>query len=145
MKVIMRWAIAAGSVALAYASLGQAQAAPPAADAATRSGVAAAQAAGSMNTSAPRGERENTRLAALAPAGMSPQEACTGFESVAECATALHLAQNLNIPFTDLKARLAAGDPMEAALRDLKPDADAPRELRRALNQARADTQPPRG
>jgi hypothetical protein len=148
MNVVMKLAIAAGAVALAHSGHTYGQVPPAAADGpaatATQSGKPKPH-VGSMNTASPGGERESTRIAALTPSGMSPQEACTGFESVMECATALHLAQNLNIPFTDLKARLAAGDPMYAALRGLKPDADAPRELRRAEKEARADTQPPRG
>jgi hypothetical protein len=80
-----------------------------------------------------------TRLAAIVPSGMSSEEACSGFRSVEECATALHLAQNLNIPFTDLKSRLASGERVSAIIHDFKPQADPKVEIARARDQAHAD------
>jgi Rod binding domain-containing protein len=80
-----------------------------------------------------------TRLAAVVPSGMSPQEACAEFRSVEECATALHLAQNINIPFKDLKSRLKNGERVSAIIHDAKPQADPKAEISRAQDQARAD------
>jgi hypothetical protein len=88
---------------------------------------------------------ESPRLAALTPAGLSPREACTGFESIRECAAALHLAQNLSVPFTDLKARVTAGESLEAALGALKPDVATRSEVRKAEQEARADMRAPSG
>jgi hypothetical protein len=85
------------------------------------------------------------RLAAIAPAGMTAQEACTGFKSVQECATSLHAAQNLNIPFTDLKSKVTGGQKLGAAIKELKPDANVKAEVHRAEQQARSDTRSPQG
>jgi hypothetical protein len=79
------------------------------------------------------------RLAAVTPPGMSTEEACMGFKSIAECAAAMHAAQNLGIPFGDLKSRLTGGQKLGAAIHGLKPEADAPGEASRAENQARSD------
>lgn len=87
----------------------------------------------------------NTRLAAITPPGMSTEEACTGFKSLIECAAALHAAQNLSVPYGDLKAKLTAGAKLTAAIHDLKPEANAPEEARRAQDQARSDVRVPQG
>ena len=85
------------------------------------------------------------RLAAVVPSGMSPQEACAEFRSIEECATALHLAQNINIPFNDLKSRLKNGERVSAIIHDAKPQADPKAEITRAQDQARADLGVPTG
>lgn len=84
----------------------------------------------------------NTRLAALVPAGMSPHEACTGFKDVAECSAALHVAQNLNIAFPDVRERVVGGQTLEAAIHALKPSANAHVEVHRAQQQASEDLRP---
>ena len=60
---------------------------------------------------------DNARLAAVLPRGMSSQEACRGFTSLDLCAATLHAAQNLNIPFADLKRQVAAGQGLGDAIR----------------------------
>ena len=87
----------------------------------------------------------STRLAAIVPSGMTPQQACLGFDSVAECAATLHAAQNLNLPYPGLKAKVTGGQNLAAAIHDLKPSADAKAEARKAVDQARADLMPARG
>jgi hypothetical protein len=89
--------------------------------------------------------RPDTRLAAITPPGMSTEEACTGFKSLVECAAAMHAAQNLSIPYGDLKSKLTGGRKLSAAIHDLKPDANAPGEARRAEDQARSDVRVPQG
>jgi hypothetical protein len=81
----------------------------------------------------------NTRLAALVPAGLTPEDACRGFKDLSECSAALHVAQNLNIPFADLKDRVTSGQALGTAIHALKPKADSRRELQRAEEQARQD------
>jgi hypothetical protein len=88
---------------------------------------------------------QSTRLAAIVPAGMSAQEACTGFRSVEECAATLHVSQNLSIPFPDLKSKVTGGAKLGAAIHQLKPDANVKAELRKAEEQARSDTRSPPG
>lgn len=80
-----------------------------------------------------------TRLASALPAGMSASQACSGFRNEMQCATALHAAQNLDIPFADLKSRLNNGEKLDAVIRTLKPAADARAEVRRAEEQAHSD------
>ena len=94
--------------------------------------------------SAPAAEA-STRLAAIVPSGMTSEEACAEFRSVEECATALHLAKNLNIPFKDLKSRLKGGEGVGAIIHDFKPDADPKTEISKARDQARADFGTPQG
>ena len=86
-----------------------------------------------------------THLAALVPAGMSTDEACTGFNSVKDCAASLHASQNLNIPFGDLKAKVTGGQGLGAAIHSLKPDANARAEVKKAQGQAQDDVHGPRG
>lgn len=81
----------------------------------------------------------NTRLAALVPAGLTPEDACRGFRDLSECSATLHVAQNLNIPFADLKDRVTSGQPLGTAIHSLKPKADSKREAQRAEEQARED------
>jgi len=87
----------------------------------------------------------STHLAALVPAGMSTEEACTGFKSVKDCAASLHASQNLNIPFGDLKAKVTGGQGLGAAIHALKPDANALAEMKKAQGQAQDDVHGPRG
>ena len=88
---------------------------------------------------------ENSRLAAIVPAGMSSTEACAGFRSTHECAATLHASQNLGLPFTDLKAKVTGGQKLGAAIKELKPDANVKAEVRKAEEQARADVTSPQG
>jgi hypothetical protein len=89
----------------------------------------------------------SSHLAALVPAGMTTQEACTGFKSVKDCAAALHASQNLSIPFEDLKGKMTGGQRLGAAIHTLKPEANARTEAKRAEGQAEGDVHgsPPRG
>ena len=113
--------------------------------------VGSAQAAGPEDPDptaiAPAGTSaaQNTRLAALVPAGMSATEACAGFRSTDECAATLHAAQNLGISFTDLKSKVTGGQKLGAAIKELKPDANVTAEVRKAEEQARADVRSPQG
>jgi hypothetical protein len=84
----------------------------------------------------------STRLAALVPAGMTTREACTGFKDVSECSAALHVAQNLNIAFPDVRERVIGGQTLEAAVHALKPSANAHIEVHRAQQQASEDLRP---
>src|SRR5215813_5720531 len=84
-----------------------------------------------------QGVTQNSRLAALVPSDMSATEACEGFKSMTECAAALHAAQNVGIPFKDLKTKMTGGEKLGAAIHDLKPGADVQSEVSRAQQQAK--------
>jgi len=131
MKHIVISLLAASAVSLASLALAQQQqpapAAPAAADPPAMAATTAAAASG------------NTRLAALVPAGLTPEDACRGFKDLSECSAALHVAQNLDIPFADLKDRVTAGQSLGTAIHALKPKADSRREAERATEQARED------
>ena len=131
MKHVVISLLAASAVSLASLALAQQQqpapAAPAAADPPAMAATTAAAASG------------NTRLAALVPAGLTPEDACRGFKDLSECSAALHVAQNLDIPFADLKDRVTAGQSLGTAIHALKPKADSRREAERATEQARED------
>jgi hypothetical protein len=81
----------------------------------------------------------NTKLGAVLPPNMSQKEACSGFTSLQLCAATLHASQNLGIPFPDLKTKVANGETIEAAIRTLRPEADARAEMMKARQQAMND------
>jgi len=82
------------------------------------------------------------RLAAMMPAGMTAESACMGFKSLNGCSAALHVSRNLNIPFADVRDRMASGQSLAIAVHALQPSADLPKEVRRAEDQAREDLKP---
>ena len=130
MKHVVISLLAASAVSLASLALAQQQQPAPAAPAAADRPAMAATAAAASG---------NTRLAALVPAGLTPEDACRGFKDLSECSAALHVAQNLGIPFADLKDRVTAGQSLGTAIHALKPKADSRREADRAIEQARED------
>ncbi|HEX4997771.1 MAG TPA: hypothetical protein VFY29_06075 [Terriglobia bacterium] len=83
--------------------------------------------AASSNSVASQIEK-NPRAAAnverLLPVGMTLDEASEGFKNRGQFIAALHVSKNLNIPFTDLKARMTGEDPMSLgkSIHALKPD-----------------------
>lgn len=136
MKLIVNLALLAGAVAAAPFSLAQqSQPAPePMSQSSAAADPAGAQSAGQSDA--------GTRLAAIVPPGMTPETACSGLKSLVECSAALHASQNLNIPFADVKDKLAGGQTLEATIHALKPGADARKEVQRAQEQATADLHP---
>ncbi|MBS0377056.1 MAG: hypothetical protein JSS29_01110 [Proteobacteria bacterium] len=101
--------------------------------------------AGSYTTDPAATRPGKAGLAALVPPGITPSEACNGFNSVQLCAATLHAAQNLNLNFSDLKHKVAPGESLGAAIHTLRPQADAAAEERRAKAQALQDLQSPQG
>lgn len=87
----------------------------------------------------------NTRLAAIVPPGMTPREACTGFNNISMCVMSLHVARNLGLAFADLKARITGGQKLDAAVHEMKPEVDAQAEVLKAQEQTRADLRPAQG
>jgi hypothetical protein len=75
----------------------------------------------------------------LLPAGTDVLKAAQGFNSLVKFVSAAHAAQNLGIPFSDLKAKMTKGDKLEKAIQGLKPDADAKEESKKAEKQAKTD------
>jgi hypothetical protein len=69
--------------------------------------------------------------------------ACKGFKTLGQCVAAAHVAKNLDIPggFDALKARVTGtgAESLGKAVHDLKPDADAKAEVKKANKQAADD------
>ena len=66
--------------------------------------------------------------------------AAEGFRDAEQFATVAHAARNTQVPFMLLKHRvLNEGQTLSAAIRSLKPDADAASEANRARTEARSD------
>jgi hypothetical protein len=63
------------------------------------------------------------RLQALLPAGMNVTDASTGFKNWGQFVAAVHVSNNLNIPFTSLKAKMTGPTPLSLgqAIQTLKP------------------------
>jgi len=87
--------------------------------------------------------QQNTRLSEnlgkVLPAGTDLQTAASGFKNLGEFVAAVHVSNNLGVPFADLKARMMTGDSLGDAIRALRPDADAQIEARKARAQAEDD------
>lgn len=81
------------------------------------------------------------RLQPLLPAGMTLQNAAQGFRNVGQFVAALHVSQNLNIPFAQLKAEMTGTDhdSLGQAIHELQPNVDAKAAAKTAAQEARAD------
>ena len=82
------------------------------------------------------------RVRNLLPSGMTVQTAAAGFRNEGQFLAALHVARNLNIPFTQLQSKVSGGESLGNAIRDLRPDlskGDARDDVRLAELQARRD------
>jgi hypothetical protein len=95
-------------------------------------------------TTLPAAMPKNPKLAAklqgLLPAGMTIEQAADGFKNQGQFIAALHVSNNLGIPFQDLKTGMVTdGMSLGASIQALKPNADATAETERATEQARTD------
>lgn len=65
----------------------------------------------------------SSRLAPLLPAGTNIQTAATGFRTLGQFVAAVHAAHNLNIPFSELQAKMTGTNPMTLgqAIQSLEP------------------------
>jgi len=86
----------------------------------------------------------SARAQALLPAGTNVQTAAAGFRNVHEFLLAEHVARDLNIPFTQLKAKVTGPDPvsLKQAIGTLRPNlssAAIKSDLKAARLETRAD------
>jgi hypothetical protein len=81
------------------------------------------------------------RIRPLLPQGVDPNGAASGFGNLSEFISTLHVSDNLDIPFHELKARVTGPDgrSLGDAIRELRPAADPGVEIRRATEQANRD------
>ena len=88
---------------------------------------------------------ENTHLASrlqtMLPAGQTTESAAAGFKNTGQFIAAVHVANNLNIPFNQLKTSMTGSEKLSLgkAIHQLRPDADSKAEEKKANKQARAD------
>ena len=83
----------------------------------------------------------SSRLQALFPAGTDLQKESAGFRNLGQFVAAAHVSHNLDIPWTDMKAKMTGDHPVRLgqAITDLKPQADAKTEAAKATKEADAD------
>jgi hypothetical protein len=88
-----------------------------------------------------KNEKLAARLKLLLPGDMTLDRAAEGFKNQGQFIAALHVSQNLNIPFADLKTAMTgpSHESLGKAIHDLKPTADAPSEAHKADVEAQAD------
>ncbi|HWR16429.1 MAG TPA: hypothetical protein VN577_16520 [Terriglobales bacterium] len=83
----------------------------------------------------------SSNLEKLLPSGTTAQQACSGYRNLGQCVAAIHVSNNLGIPFADLKAKTTGSSSLELgkAIHELKPEADAKAEMKKAKSQAKTD------
>jgi hypothetical protein len=81
------------------------------------------------------------RLKPLLPEGANPRYLAKGFVELKEFVATVRASNNLKVPFGDLKHKMADGSTKELqkAIHELKPDADAKAEAKKASEQAKQD------
>ena len=79
-----------------------------------------------------------TRLQALFPAGTDLKTEASQFRNLGQFVAAAHVSHNLDIPWTDMKAKMTGDHAVSLgkAIQDLKPQADAKAEADKATKQA---------
>lgn len=79
----------------------------------------------------------SSRLQPLLPAGTDLANAASGFKNLGQFVSAIHVAHNLNIPLSDLKARMTSGENLGKAIHEMKPDVNAKDAVKTANRQAK--------
>lgn len=91
--------------------------------------------------------RQNTKLSDKLSAILKQQNppvtdlqaASQGFKNLGQFVAAVHVSQNLGIPFSQLKAQEKTSGSLGKAIHALKPDVDAKAESKKAAKQADVD------
>src|SRR4030095_929911 len=83
-------------------------------------------AAGHKPSAVPKNPKLVAKLQPLLPGGLSVEQAAAGFSNQGQFIAAVHVSDNLGIPFNDLKTKaLSDGGSLGSAIHSLKPSADA--------------------
>lgn len=82
-----------------------------------------------------------SKLQSLLPPGTNLQTAAQGFKNLGQFVAAVHVSHNLGIPFDQLKAKMTGpgAESLGKAIHELKPDADAKAEIKKAKHEAHSD------
>jgi hypothetical protein len=70
------------------------------------------------------------------PPGTDLKAAASGFRNLGDFVAAVHVSNNLQVPFSDVKARMMNGGNLHTAIAGLRPNMDAGIEARRARSAA---------
>ncbi len=92
----------------------------------------------------------SAKLQSLLPPETVMSDVCTGFGNLGQCVAAVHVSNNLGIPFTDLKTKMLGtpatetteavpGMSLGKAIQALDPHADAQAETNKGNQQAKQD------
>jgi hypothetical protein len=88
----------------------------------------------------PRNPRLVERLRLLLPAGTDMNTAAAGFKNQGQFVAAVHVSNNLGLPFFELKTRMVDQNmSLGQAIQQLRPGIDATDAARRAARQADDD------
>jgi hypothetical protein len=83
----------------------------------------------------------SSKLQSLLPAGTNPQQAAQGFKNLGQFVAAVHVSNNLDIPWDQFRAKMV-GPPSESlgkTIQALKPTANSKAETKKAQKQAKQD------
>jgi hypothetical protein len=85
--------------------------------------------------------QQAARIQQMLPQGMTLNQASRGFRNQGQFIAALHVSQNLNIPFRDLRRAMTGPNAMSLgqAIHTLRPSANSTVEANRANHQTTAD------
>ncbi len=81
----------------------------------------------------------SSKLQGLLPAGTDLQAAARGFKNLGQFVAAVHVSNNLGIPFDQLKAKIMSGDSLGKAIHELNPNVNPKGEAKKAKKQAHDD------
>jgi hypothetical protein len=82
------------------------------------------------------------KLTPMLPKGMTLQTAAAGFKNQGQFIAALHVSQNLNIPFAQLKSAMTGThhESLGQAIHELRPTADSAKAAKHAETEAAEDS-----
>jgi hypothetical protein len=83
----------------------------------------------------------SSKLQDMLPPDLTPQQACAGFKTLEQCITTIHVAQNLKLPFADLKSKTTGKGSvgLQKAIEQMATSVNAKEELKKAKKQAAED------
>ena len=83
----------------------------------------------------------SAKLQAMLPPELPPQPACSGFKTLEQCVTTIHVAQNLKIPFSEIKGKTTGKGSvgLQKAIEQMAAGANAKDEVKKAKKQASED------
>jgi hypothetical protein len=81
----------------------------------------------------------SSKLQSLLPAGTNLTDASSGFKNLGQFIAAVHVSNNLGIPFGDLKSKMIGGESLGKSIEALNPNVNAKHEAKKAEKQSKSD------